>query len=450
MPTDRSDITWLFIEPQDVLLFRESRPFTAGESFWARSVFPPLSLPFLGALRSKAIIERGVSFDEYGEAVRGGAPTEEAQTLYEQIGGYDDYGPLRAVGPFPALKEESHTDLYFPLPTNLAEREERATRRDKVDSPVRLALEEEPPWTGIKTNMPHATHQTATEPLYFWSSDQPVGETERALLPARQLLHYLNGDNLPSWGLDRTLQERERRVGIALSSEGTAREGLLYTVEFIRMLGKDFGKAPSEPARRAGFVLGLRGAEATGLLEAETKLLTLGGERRVASYEEIELTETMETLLGGNSVVDTLADEKKGRTRFLLYLATPAVFRQGWRPDFLNDLDDAGSPFPHSRGDLSFRLIAASTDKPTSLGGWDLGRGQPRTMYRALPAGAVYVFETKDPLTEAQAQRLREEFHVQPFHADVPEADADGMADDLSRLAQAGLGLTLLGASNTQ
>ena len=446
MPTDLTDITWLFIEPQDVLLFRESRPFTAGESLWARSVFPPLPMPFLGALRAKAIVERGVSFDDYGDAVQGRGASEKAKALYEQIGGYDDYGPLRAFGPFPALKDERSVDLYVPVPANLAGRESGDT-----EFPVRLTPEKDPSWSGIKTNMP----RTAAGPLYHWSADEPVGETDRALLRARHLLRYLNDDDPLSWGLDRKLQERERRVGIALGSEGTAREGLLYTVEFIRMLNKDFSEQQRKPTRRAGFVIGLRGAEATGLLDAQTKLLTLGGERRAASYEQVEPTETMETLFSGTPVVETLANEEKKRTRFLLYLATPAVFRnQGWRPDFLSDPDDPTDDFPHSLGDLpedlSFRLIAASAQKPTSIGGWDLGRGRPRTMYRALPAGAVYVFETSDLMSKSQAERLRDAFHLQPLHSTAPDEDADGTDRDLKRLAQAGLGLTLLGASKAQ
>lgn len=434
MPTDPSDITWLFIEPQDVLLFRESRPFTAGESFWARSVFPPLSLPFLGALRSKIIVERGVSFDDYGRAARGHDASQEAQALHEQIGGFDDYGPLRTIGPFPARQDAHGLDLYFPLPANLAGRESGET-----DFPVRLVPSEEPRWRGLRTNAPRET----SRPLHVWSSEEPAGESERTLLPERFLLDYLEDTDPLAWGSDRKIQARERRVGIALSAQRTARESMLYTVEFIRMLERII-EDQSEPAKRTGFVIGLRGAEDTGLLDAPTKLLTLGGERRVASYERTNPGKPLEALLSGGSVVKAF---QKDRTRFLLYLATPAVFKGGWRPDFLRDADDSSADYPHSLGDLSFRLVAASAQKPSPLGGWDLGRGRPRTMYRALPAGAVYVFETSEPISEAQAQRLHERFHFQPLHAPDAGSTGNDMNDDLTRLAQAGLGLTLLGAS---
>jgi CRISPR-associated protein Cmr3 len=442
MPTDRSDITWLFVEPQDVLLFRESRPFTAGESSWARSVFPPLSLPFLGALRSKAIVERGVSFDDYGNAVRERDATQDAQTLRDQIGGFDDYGPLRAFGPFPARKDKDadRLDLYFPVPANLADREVREAGGERGDLPVRLTPEETPSWPRIKTNAPHG----ASKPLHFWTSDEPAGEPERALLLEKPLSNYLEGQKDVFWESDGKLQERERRVGIALGGQRTVREGLLYTVEFIRMIEKNFEANKSDPAKCTGFAIGLRGMECTGLLDAETKLLTLGGESRAASYEEAELSSNATTLLSGRQVVEALEESR----RFVLYLATPAVFEKGWRPDFLGDPDDAGE-FRHTLGDLSFRLIAASAQKPTPLGGWDLGRGRPRTMYRALPAGAVYVFEADEPLFEEQARRLRDRFHFRPLHP--PDADAgtstDDLNDDLTRLAQAGLGLTLLGAS---
>ena len=45
----------ILIEPNDVLLFRESKPFLAGEGHLARSVFP-LPQAIAGAIRSKILL----------------------------------------------------------------------------------------------------------------------------------------------------------------------------------------------------------------------------------------------------------------------------------------------------------------------------------------------------------------------------------------------------------
>lgn len=33
---------WYVIEPLDILLFREAKPFSPGEGAWAKSIFPPV------------------------------------------------------------------------------------------------------------------------------------------------------------------------------------------------------------------------------------------------------------------------------------------------------------------------------------------------------------------------------------------------------------------------
>ncbi|MCT7973452.1 type III-B CRISPR module-associated Cmr3 family protein [Laspinema olomoucense] len=43
---------WYQIEPLDLLMFRESKPFSPGESSWAKGLFPPLPSPVFQALRS--------------------------------------------------------------------------------------------------------------------------------------------------------------------------------------------------------------------------------------------------------------------------------------------------------------------------------------------------------------------------------------------------------------
>jgi len=46
------DLNWYAIEPLDVVLFRESKPFSPGEGSWAKGIFPPLPSTVFQALRS--------------------------------------------------------------------------------------------------------------------------------------------------------------------------------------------------------------------------------------------------------------------------------------------------------------------------------------------------------------------------------------------------------------
>ena len=59
-------IIWLRLEPEDVLLFRDGRPFNAGQDFRAEGSFPPQPAPVVGAIRaaliSPKLVEKGLTF----------------------------------------------------------------------------------------------------------------------------------------------------------------------------------------------------------------------------------------------------------------------------------------------------------------------------------------------------------------------------------------------------
>ncbi|MDJ0618409.1 MAG: type III-B CRISPR module-associated Cmr3 family protein [Calothrix sp. MO_192.B10] len=43
---------WYTITPLDILLFRDSKPFSPGEGSWAKGMFPPMPITMFQALRS--------------------------------------------------------------------------------------------------------------------------------------------------------------------------------------------------------------------------------------------------------------------------------------------------------------------------------------------------------------------------------------------------------------
>jgi len=133
----------------------------------------------------------------------------------------------------------------------------------------------------------------------------------------------------------------------------------------------------------------------------------------------------------------------EGKQGFKLYLATPALFRNGWVPDFLSE---AGGEYRGRVGSLELRLVAAAVGKAVPIGGWDLVRKRPRSMRKAVPAGSVYFFEKMDgQLTESDIEILLQAFHFKSLlrrdwgkggGAEEPQYSEDG---------KAGFGLAFVG-----
>lgn len=83
----------------------------------------------------------------------------------------------------------------------------------------------------------------------------------------------------------------------------------------------------------------------------------------------------------------------KNATRVRMVLATPAIFKNGWKPDWLtNGLD----------GELSgvkLKLVGASNGRWKAISGWSLAPPKigPKPIRRMVPAGSVYFFEVEKP-----------------------------------------------------
>ena len=79
-------------------------------------------------------------------------------------------------------------------------------------------------------------------------------------------------------------------------------------------------------------------------------------------------------------------------TKVRMVLATPAVFKDGWKPGWLTT---------GLEGDLSgvkLKLVGASNGRWKAVSGWSLAppRG-PKPIRRMVPAGSVYFFEVEKP-----------------------------------------------------
>lgn len=115
----------IFIEPVDVLLFRDGRPFSAGEGHRARSLFPPTPNTMQGVVRSKILAERCGRYEQYRDGCLDCAEQENC-TIPEEIGrpnqsGQGSYGNLTLKGALIAQYLDSHLTLFFPVPADVVQ-----------------------------------------------------------------------------------------------------------------------------------------------------------------------------------------------------------------------------------------------------------------------------------------------------------------------------------------
>lgn len=364
----------LFIIPAEPLLFRRSgSSFSAGG--YAVSLFPPTPETIQGAIRAAIAThwDRSLTIAE----------TFKQPELLKLIGSYDRYGAFHitsmAVG---RQSRNGAIERLFPAPAFLQK------SKDGIVTLRPKQLE------NVQSNMP--------ENMWYLCPDKKEREKLKPLgwLSETNLLKALRGGSLSlEDAIDEdTIRAFEARLGIGMNNETkSTREGLLYQLRMVRM------NHTIESEYTYGFVVDVRLAKAADdgaagsaeqfIDDSQTRKelhlpkegwITLGGERRAARFEIIDMLE------GGNG--DSLEQAKQGK---ILYLATPAGFREGWKP--INwQPKKWRRPLPGA--------AAVAIDHYQSVGGWLLtpgtSGGEDKPILRCVPAGSVYYF--KEPVTVEQ------------------------------------------------
>jgi CRISPR-associated protein Cmr3 len=104
-------------------------------------------------------------------------------------------------------------------------------------------------------------------------------------------------------------------------------------------------------------------------------LLKLGGEAKGAYYEEFK-TDFLPKI------------EKLSSDMFKLYFLTPAIFKNGILPSWIDKKTLKGE-----YNGVKLELIAISNTKPQYIGGWDIKENRPKPMFKAVGSGSVYYFK---------------------------------------------------------
>lgn len=189
---------------------------------------------------------------------------------------------------------------------------------------------------------------------------------EGSLIAASEINKYLNAEKLSCKLIKREdCCTTEYRVGIQIDNEKrTAEDKYLYSISQVR---------PKD-----GISLF---AEAQGIDVSDNAYIRLGGEAKIASVHSLESKPCAE--------IKTSGEEKF----FKLYIATPAIFKNGWLPWWIKS--DKTGVFAYKKRSVCIKLVCASIPGYVPVGGFSNYRGKqkPRKMHYAVAPGAVYYFK---------------------------------------------------------
>lgn len=329
--------TFLTVTARDPIVCRDGRPFGAGSGRRMKSAAWPSPALFAGAIRTAL-----------GRAAGGDFP--------ELI---PDLKATAVAGPFPFAGGK----LFLPPPADCIR------MRDGSD----LAARPVAGGTDLPSDLrPVCLPETAGgKPVWesdWWSADRlaawlvekPVTSTTENTLPAPDI-------------------DERTHLEIDPTTLGP-KDGMLYVTQGAALDARKRKDAVLETALLAR-VSSTRFAE---LLKTFDRVHPFGGERRLVRSATNTSDATLWTC--PTTVRDALAKvQPNGGIR--LALATPAIFRDGWRAGWFA----TGTP-PGGRT-VKLKLVGVSTERWKAVSGWSLETHGPKPIRRTVPAGGVYFFE---------------------------------------------------------
>lgn len=357
----------------DSLLFRDGRPFgNEHGALAARSLPLPMPGTVAGFLRTHLGNKAGWSWEHDGSNKALATPV---------------YGPL--------LKRNE--EFVFPAPADAV-----VYKAEGSDSPKVMCLRPIPLNPDEGCNMPDRL-----QPLSVTKDVKPEkgyhlwkwADMERWLL-------HESGENfdVPE---DISGLLTEERVHVAIEEgTGISKEGMLYTVEYRSFEQYRWEGWQAKQKDEWSLFAQIETDETVSLNGAGL----LGGEKRIAHVEEV------------SDWLDCTDELKKAFTlarNIRMILATPAIFKGGWKPDWLNDALEGSPPGIN----VKLKLVAAAVKRREAVSGWDYRQSQfgPKPTRWLVPAGSTYFFE----VVSDDSEKLATDGWLQPV-SDHPQDCADG------------------------
>lgn len=370
---------WIFIQPQDVWMFRTSKPFAAGQSFVARSTFPPNPQTMQGIIRTHVIEQSGVDWEAFGsrrdESLLGkiGAPATKDKKYKATLGNFEIRGPFVAKDVRTAKARQDNkpikVEILVPTPLDVLKNKENENQLALL-KPSPADFVTLPPFDGWQP-LTLVNGQGEYESAGGWLDEKNF----RLYLQGKVPQHITKQDEVFLY---------DERVGLAIDyGRRASLEKHLYHADFVR------------PCDGVGLLV-----EVDADLLSASGYISVGGESRSAYYETVDF--------------QLPSSSHKGNLKIVLL--TPAYFSAGWHP-----ANNDWSPWVGSDA----RLVSMALGRPTLISGWDTVRGQPKPLHHYVPAGSVYFFEG------AQVQ-------PQPFTEPIPDSDFENGEIDAGRLGFGG------------
>jgi len=367
------------IKPFDTLFFRGGRPYSAGIDTWTEGYFPAPPSTFYGAIRSFLLFAGG-TLEEFKTG------KHKFRDIIGSIeNGKVEYGSLRLKGVYFYVDKI----VYLPTPKDLIKEKGREENIQYL-----LELEKKPELF---------LSDYYLQNVLLWKEKTQVDDTEGWIdINAFKDYLMLRGNKF-YYVKEEDLFEKEEKIGIARDRKTfSSREGYIYRVSLFRLkeevnLLVEMGNIDKLP---------------------QSGVLKLGGENKAVKFEKVNIDPFEE-------IRNSYFNFKNGY--FKLYLATPAIFKNGWYPSWID-----GNTFEGEYYGIRVKLIACVTGKPLSIGGWDLAKDRAKPMRKFVPAGSVYYFKVVNGKSPDDIKKV---FHFKNISDDF---------DDI-KYSQEGFGLGILG-----
>jgi len=356
---------FLRVNPFDTLFFSTGRPMVIGVDTWSDALFPPSPSTFYGALRSFLIFNFG-SLEEFLSG---------KHKYTEYLGRPEN---KKVIGSKLKIKgiyffEEKSQSIYFLSPLDLVEIKEKSSLRTlKLTDKSKLFIS-----------------RYSLENTLMWKGKEQVEEAT-GWLDIINFKKFLKNEKKEFYPLkNEEIFEFEHKVGIARDRiTFTSKEKHLYRIPLVRL--KEDVKGEKSIEKKVSFLIELEEIENF----PERGIFQLGGEGKAVKFELLK----DDPLRGIKNLNFNLENGY-----FKIYLATPAVFKNGWFPEWIKD------NFEGEYNGIKVKLVACALGKPTSIGGWDMLNRKAKPMRKLVPPGSVYYFKT---LSSASSEQIKDTFHL--------------------------------------
>lgn len=358
------------LEPLDSQFYRGTLPFDAGVDGFATTEPMPWPSTVYGAFRTAGLvrakqIEGGkiANFDPiWGDATRRGS--------------------FCIKGPFLWRDRYQTQEMLLPMPADLVATDEDEPR-------LRHGIPKESQELAACSDLQPAPDGLKRLQIYDHAGEK-VETLEERFLSSQCLQQYLtqglqnvilNEDNFPQ---RLRLFQPEPRIGIKRAyASHQAEDGMLHAAWHHRFM------APSHSQKQLSYWVHVDPGNGSSMNLPATGVLKLGGEGRVARYQEITGSGDLDSGTWASSHRDEVIEIIAKCGQFKLYLLTPGLFGGKVHP-FVEANNKITLLID---GNMQATLVGLATYKPVLIGGWDMQKKFPKPLITSMPAGTVYFFQ---------------------------------------------------------